>query len=664
MKKIFNIYTILLTSAVVFAASTSDFIFRIGPKGDITTERQLILTDNNVLRVPSGGGDIEFTNDGGSSFKKIGSGSGGGSGINVLTDFNSDFESGNPPVSWTASGGTFVADTATPLFGLQSGQWDSNASAQTLKSAAAPIERGFLGQTCQVSFKYRWPTGVAADIQLKVIFNDGSDEEKLALDLVPTSGTEVATAQQTFNCPDTDTTTMQWALESTVADPAPITIDNVFLGTGATFFAIPRNQVETKILSSTVNTDGNMSDLTFTGLDIGAVYEVRLNASLAVDNSAADPDVSIFVVHNSVDIGLASVTIQEAVDTSVDITRSSTVLTFTAVADTLFFDARGTSSGGNVLGDGTKLNTFVELEKRNDLSSVFDEAITLETSGGVLRAKHESDCTHSISAGAYGVTLGDSSCTFTPQEQTGPFSGVVSTTESTFNNSGIIFNSTRASKVFICANFTTTNLTGGFSTYALLQNSDTLQTVADSLHTSTNANDYAPHALCGVSTIKAGSNTFQILGKVSGGTGRIFAPSADGTIHWHIIPIDQQFPTPVFTDLQDSLINRPEVQSSPGQLRECLLEIVSDSISVVLNEGNCFSGFVDSGTAQFNALLNPGVFTSATSYICECTVNNASLGEAGCLIGKVSGAQFDVRTFNTTTGGSINRNAMIRCVGN
>lgn len=76
---------------------------------------------------------IRFSNDG-TNFKDLGSGAGGGSGINMLQDSNADFEQGT--TSWTASGGSFAMDTSSNLFHDQnSAAFDASASSQTLSSA-------------------------------------------------------------------------------------------------------------------------------------------------------------------------------------------------------------------------------------------------------------------------------------------------------------------------------------------------------------------------------------------------------------------------------------------------------------------------------------------------------------------------------------------------
>ncbi len=101
--------TILLSffAAILMGAGTSDNEYKIKGKDPAKDTELIFGTGVNKIRVPSGGGDMEFSNDSGGSFKKIGAGGGSG-GINILKD-NSDCESGSPPTNWTASAGSFTA---------------------------------------------------------------------------------------------------------------------------------------------------------------------------------------------------------------------------------------------------------------------------------------------------------------------------------------------------------------------------------------------------------------------------------------------------------------------------------------------------------------------------------------------------------------------------
>ncbi len=179
------------------------------------------------IRYNSTTGKLQFTNDT-VAYKDIGSGSGGGGGINLLQDVNPDFESGSPPQNWTASGGTFTANSATPLFGLQSGNWDASALNQTLSSTLVTIQRGFIGKKCTADIEYRWPSGVSGDLSFQVV--DQVPNILATVPLEPTTGSNTRKAFLAFDCPTTATDQLAARLIANVANPAAIDVDDVFVG--------------------------------------------------------------------------------------------------------------------------------------------------------------------------------------------------------------------------------------------------------------------------------------------------------------------------------------------------------------------------------------------------------------------------------------------------
>lgn len=141
---------------------------------------------------------------------------------NLLT--NPGFEARKAGV--TASGGVVALETADPLDGKISLTWDSSADEQTLESALFAIPKGMQGATCGIFVKYLWEAGVAND--LKLVAHDGTDPIA-EIDLNPTSGVRIV-AGINFTCPSSGS--LKWRIESTVSNPAIITLDARFLGSG------------------------------------------------------------------------------------------------------------------------------------------------------------------------------------------------------------------------------------------------------------------------------------------------------------------------------------------------------------------------------------------------------------------------------------------------
>jgi len=209
-----------------------DIIFDIG--SGVNNPRFRWNSTSNVL---------EFSTDG-TSFKKIGSGAGGASGVNVLSDNNFDFEIGTPPSDWTASGGTFTAETAAPLFGAQSGSWDASALSQTLDSVLAPITTGFLGNKCQAEISYIYAAGTFGDYKMVVRQFDDSGASEVSVSEVELEVTTTKKkAQLFFDCPDDVADDLRVRIEAAVADPGVVIIDDAFIGTGRNDFQISQTEL-------------------------------------------------------------------------------------------------------------------------------------------------------------------------------------------------------------------------------------------------------------------------------------------------------------------------------------------------------------------------------------------------------------------------------------
>jgi hypothetical protein len=124
---------------------------------------------------------------------------------------------------WTASGGTFSATSTNPFTGKLSATWDPSAGSETLSSEAITVEQGFLGRTCQAEMLYTY-SGSSGDIVLEAL-DTGSAVATLDIDPASTA----RKAQLVFDCPDTNTDTLQFRLRSTV-DAGQIKFDDSFLG--------------------------------------------------------------------------------------------------------------------------------------------------------------------------------------------------------------------------------------------------------------------------------------------------------------------------------------------------------------------------------------------------------------------------------------------------
>lgn len=230
---------IFLFSSLVFGAETA---FRtddlsVGRKSDAEKNLYFKRSSNKVgIRWSETNGRMEFSNDG-SNYRAFGSGGGGGAGVNLLADFNFDFET--DAANWTASeGGTLTIDSTSPLNGLKSAVFDATATSQTVCTAEYLIPAGFEGRRCQIHIPWYQYTGTLGDYQLKVY--NGEDSELVSLDFSSTGSTATAPIFQTFSCPalngGDDSDKLYACIQSTTNGGA-LEFDDVFLGSG-------RNTVE------------------------------------------------------------------------------------------------------------------------------------------------------------------------------------------------------------------------------------------------------------------------------------------------------------------------------------------------------------------------------------------------------------------------------------
>ncbi len=65
----------LLVSLIAFAAGTGDNSFIVGNNSS-TAEKKIYLGKTNIIRVPASGGNLQYSNDSGSTYENIGSGGG------------------------------------------------------------------------------------------------------------------------------------------------------------------------------------------------------------------------------------------------------------------------------------------------------------------------------------------------------------------------------------------------------------------------------------------------------------------------------------------------------------------------------------------------------------------------------------------------------------
>ena len=123
---------------------------------------------------------------------------------------------------WTASAGTVAHDTSSPLAGNGSGQWTPGGSGRTFRTALYSVPAGLQSQNCLARFTHMG--NAAGDYKAEVL--DGSSNVLATLNL-PAATTAINSALH-FVCPSSGS--IRLSIESLVASPAQIELDNVHLG--------------------------------------------------------------------------------------------------------------------------------------------------------------------------------------------------------------------------------------------------------------------------------------------------------------------------------------------------------------------------------------------------------------------------------------------------
>lgn len=126
------------------------------------------------------------------------------------------------------------------------------------------------------------------------------------------------------------------------------------------------NEVQTRILTANVTVDGVVSDLTFTGLEVGALY--RVSGQVVTQITTTDDVILSRILHNGVIICAQSV--QEDSPGTISYQSNPVNSIFLATTTTLTLNASSASVGSNIQGDGTRERTFLQLEKLNNYREV------------------------------------------------------------------------------------------------------------------------------------------------------------------------------------------------------------------------------------------------------------------------------------------------------
>lgn len=227
--KFFNlIFATLFIAQSAFGAVISDDTITLGKSGSTANKSVRFGAGTSAtkpqIRYNVGSSLLEFSNNG-TDFLGIGSGSGGGSGINLLSEqnFNPDFESGGF-ANWTASGFTpaVVTTGSNLLFGKASVTMTATAAAQTFRSSLVTMTYGLENKACLASL---WIKGGDANWTVKVL---DASSNLITSRQIPSAATAATKFDVPFGC-GAQGSQYRISLESTAA-AALIALDRTHIG--------------------------------------------------------------------------------------------------------------------------------------------------------------------------------------------------------------------------------------------------------------------------------------------------------------------------------------------------------------------------------------------------------------------------------------------------
>lgn len=247
MKKLINFIPLvaLFGAFTLFAGGTSDNEFIIGDSS--TNEKKICLNRDcdNIIRVPNGGGDIEFSNNSGVSFSKIGSGSGlvvnyvsANNAESVIGDWAAYADAaGTDPVD--ADGGspniTFAISGTSPLRDVNSFLLTKGGSADRQgEGVRYPITLVSADDTNSilVTFEYEVSSGTYADGDMGVFLVETSGPTAIKvgdIDNVTGSGKFVGSVEVDSNT----SYRLAFHIQTTSASDYSLKFDTIFAGPNA-----------------------------------------------------------------------------------------------------------------------------------------------------------------------------------------------------------------------------------------------------------------------------------------------------------------------------------------------------------------------------------------------------------------------------------------------
>ena len=321
---------------------------------------------------------------------ELSSGGSGGSGVkNFITSENSSLE--DAINDWTTynDSGSFVdgtggvsgltisitSDTSEVLDGV--GSLKIFKPSLDCEGNGAVIEfdipRGYRGKLSQISFLVDGTAQTGNDFEVraydvtnsKEIYCGTDDEIEIPkevgeIKLPFQADSSCKTARLCFNCKDSNT------------DSYSVFVDEVKVSPMTSVSGMTKRSMGVTILSSSVTSDGDISELTFNNLTVGKTYHVEGSMLLCVNAGADNAEVYANIWHNGIVLARPRILLNQDVSTTIDVVSIPINFTFTAEVTNLTFAAANCSASSYIAGDGTREQTWVEIfEESNNIMNEY-----------------------------------------------------------------------------------------------------------------------------------------------------------------------------------------------------------------------------------------------------------------------------------------------------
>jgi hypothetical protein len=704
----------LLALALAFVFTSS---FAIAADTNITTDNVKIGTKTNTdktlifdtadgaantrIRANATTNKLQFSNDG-TLFRNFGAGSGSGEGLNLLSDYNADFEFG-ATTNWTNSGLSVSTLTgSSALFDSTSIRLNASATDQTYTSDAQTVPAGLYGAPCLGKIKYN---NTETDPWTYILLALDGSNNVLGQQTLPSTAGITINGYVPFNCPTSGSVKLQ--IKST-GDASNIDIDQAYLGgdnrladvsqaslAGESYFAgttsctwtrtsatigafattsaCPGPTIEASTVGTWATTDSDLPKQTISNLPAG-IYE----ATFLVANSMSVASASSFAIND----GTTTCEGVRGNDNSAGTVMTTVTCIFTyTTSGTRDFQLYAASAANTVSVDNVRTSPRSSLKfilKRWPSASEIgvgvdqigwrvDANITgtnstlgtgaqpsyVEITGAALTLANNT---------GYGTIAAQIACA------TGNASvGTTCTGGTTTESNGIAFNIPQAGDVFACVDFAFNNVSsGGTSTFQIVETTNTssavvqesnsrLQSMNDAANTS-----LTPYNLCGtLHFTSAGLKTLRLEYEKPATTANpslladADASNGQRDIHWMVFPVNYlSGALPIFKGMVTS-------NSSSREHVERARITNAGSPSVSSQSGSWISGVALNGTGIVDVTFTSGEFSATPTCVCITDLGSGRI----CALSSATISSSGVRVTTTASTVETNMNLELMCMG-